>query len=187
MLLLGVVQAQVTGAPTGAGSYDLLQTEILTGSQASVTFSDLGDYAADYQHLQIRAAARDSRSDIFGVTLITLNGDTGANYSAHTLRGNGSTVTSGGAGSASNINIETSGNTAGGFGGFVLDLLDPFETTKNKTLRVIYGRAEGGDPAVALVSGARYNTEAISSITFTPNASASYVANSRFSLYGLRK
>jgi hypothetical protein len=40
MLLLGVLAAQAeAAAPAAAGSYDLLETEILTGTQASVTFT----------------------------------------------------------------------------------------------------------------------------------------------------
>ena len=75
MLLLGVLAAQAeAAAPAGVAAYDLLETEILTGSQASVTFSSLGDYASDYQHLQVRGAIMTTADTRFWMNL---NSDTG--------------------------------------------------------------------------------------------------------------
>ena len=188
MLLLGVLQAQAAGAaPVGAGSFDLLDERVLLSSETSVTFSSLtATYGSTYKHLQIRATVRDSRSSIFAQTAITMNGDTGSNYSVHALRGNGSTVTSNGAANATNINIETCGNTAAGFGGVIFDLVDAFNTNKNKTVRIVNGRAEPGDPVLQITSGMRINTEAITSITLTPSAGASFLTGCRFALYGLK-
>jgi hypothetical protein len=44
-------------SPVSLGSYDLLETEILTGTQASVEFTSLDSYT-DYQHFQIRGTLR---------------------------------------------------------------------------------------------------------------------------------
>jgi hypothetical protein len=78
MLLLGVLAAQAeAAAPAAAGSYDLLETEILTGTQASVTFSSLNStYGADYQHLQLRIVTRDNRG-ISGTNNIRLQVNSG--------------------------------------------------------------------------------------------------------------
>jgi hypothetical protein len=74
---LGILAAQISVA---AGSYDLLETEILTGSQTSVTFSSLNStYGADYQHLQARCVF--SGGGVVSSLRIQLNGDTGSNYS----------------------------------------------------------------------------------------------------------
>ena len=73
--------------------YDLLETEILTGTQSSVTFSSLNStYGADYQHLQARCVW--SGGGVVSSLRIELNGDTGSNYSLHVLYGNGSSVLS---------------------------------------------------------------------------------------------
>jgi hypothetical protein len=172
--------------PSAAGDFVLLESTTLTSAQSSVEFTNLATkYASTYQHLQLRVVARDSRSQIFAVTNVTLNNDTSNNYAEHSLRGNGSSVSSGASTSRANIRFENSGNTAGGFGGAVIDLLDPFET-KNKTLRILFGRPESGDPVVQLTSGLYMNTSSVTAIKFTPDGGFNYVAGSRFSLYGLR-
>jgi len=185
MLLLGVVQAQAFEA-AAAGSYDLLQTEILTASQASVTFSSLGDYATDYQHLQIRAVARSTRSDEDYLHL-RLNGDTATNYSWHHLYGDGSIV---GAEAVPNANqlylgVEGHGGLASGiFSSHIIDILDPFETTKFKTIRTLAGISTR---LVNLISGNWRNTDSITSITIKNLSIGELAAGSRFSLYGLKK
>ena len=172
--------------PAAGGSYELIETiTVGSGGAASVTFSNLNTYSTTYQHLQIRAVARDSRSQIFAVTNLTLNNDTGNNYADHGLRGNGSSVSSGASTSRANIRFENSGNTAGGFGAAIIDLLDPYEA-KNKTLRILFGRPESGDNVIQLTSGLYMNTAAVSSIKLTPDGGFNYVQGSRFSIYGLK-
>jgi hypothetical protein len=181
MLLLGVVQAQAFET-AAAGSYDLLATEILTGSQASVTFSDLGDYATDYQHLQLRIVSK--HSDAFDNFLMRFNSDSGNNYSFHNLTGNGSTVTSNATTSTNAMRPGvSSGTTTGVFAPTIIDILDPYSTTKNKTVRSLTGNNDA-DTTIRLRSGAYYSTDAISSIQIV--GGYSFVAGSRFSLYGLK-
>lgn len=188
MLLLGVVQAQAFEAAT-AGSFDLLQTEILTGSQASVTFSDLGDYAtAGYQHLQIRYAVRSTRSQVNSGINLRFNADTGTNYIIHGLVGSGSSVSSYSSTGRSNtggLPIPAANATASAFGGGVYDLLDPFETTKYTTVRGLGGIASSFNE-LQLASGLWLNTAALSSIIFVEPNSAEFATGSRFSLYGIR-
>ena len=43
-------------------SFDLIQTYTLSSNQASVTFSNLGDYSSTYKHLQLRMVAKSNRS-----------------------------------------------------------------------------------------------------------------------------
>jgi hypothetical protein len=176
-------------APVGGPAFDLLQTEILTGSQASVTFSSLGDYAANYQHLQIRAVVRSvgSRSDGGSQGYIRINADTGSNYNFHNMWGNGSSVQSSGSAEAGIWAgwMPAANAPANAFGSWILDLLDPFETSKNKTVRFLHGAPTYNE--VSIISGMRRNTEAITSVTILDRLGSSYAAGTRFSLYGLRK
>ena len=186
MLLLGVLAAQAeAAAPAGVAAYDLLETEILTGSQASVTFSSLDStYGADYQHLQIRTVARTDRSSTVDFAKMTLNGAS-SNYSRHYLLGDGSSVSSGAASGTSflyGLRASAASDTADVFGVGVIDILDPFETTKNTTTRTFTG-ASG---QLWFASGLYYVTDAITTITFTPEIGTNFVTGSRFSLYGLR-
>jgi hypothetical protein len=186
MLLLGVVQAQAAGDEF-VSSYDLLATEILTGTAASVTFSSLGDYATDYQHLQLRTVVRDTGAFDSASVEVQLNSDTGSNYAYHFLRVNAGSVTSSNAINQTFIQTALfSGNNAptGTFGAGVIDILDPFETTKFTTLRTLFGYT-GTDPRVGLQSGLWRNTNALTSILLRTNGT-SFAIGSRFSLYGIK-
>ena len=66
------------GAVAG-GSYDLLETTILSSNAASVTFSNLNNYAADYQHLQIRAVVKGSLGTFYSGWRTRLNVITATN------------------------------------------------------------------------------------------------------------
>ena len=174
--------------PVAAGSYDLLETEILTGTQASVTFSSLGDYASDYQHLQIRLTGRgtDAATGVTG-NYLRFNGDSGANYSLHILFGNGSSVASTAETSSTWALaglVASGGMTASSFTGTVIDILDPFETTKYTTTRALTGIAANSS-RIDLHSGSWRNTNALTSIEILMN-SISFATGSRFSLYGLK-
>ena len=187
LIPLGILDYPVSAA--AAGSYDLLETEILTGSQASVTFSSLNStYGADYQHLQIRMTTRTTRAGDGDFIYVRFNGVTSSSYSRHQLTGNGSSVSSYGAGSVTSIptpDTTSAGSSADRFGAVVIDILDPFETTKNTTVRA-FGGANSGFNQIGLFSGAYFSTDAISSITLASGNSASVAASSRFSLYGLK-
>jgi hypothetical protein len=131
MLLLGVVQAQAAGV---AGSYDLLATEILTGSVSSVTFSSLGDYAADYQHLQLRFVNRTTGGFADNMSM-RINADTGSNYARHFMRGSGAAATSGNDTSQTFMTIGLQPDTGYSsvsqmFSAQILDILD-YKNTNN--------------------------------------------------------
>jgi hypothetical protein len=68
--------------------------------------------------------------------------------------------------------------------GGILDILDYGSTTKNKTVRLLQG-FPGSLKIIRLISGARYNTAAVTSVTFTAQA-GSFTTASRFSLYGIK-
>lgn len=185
MLLLGVIQAQALGQ--AAGSFDLLETQVLSSSAASVTFSGLSTYAADYQHLQLRAVVRTDRASFANDELaMRFNSDSAGNYSWHRLEGTGSSVGSSPSANATFVQAGiTSAATAatGNFSAIVTDILDPFETTKNKTTRSLAGFTGG---AIQLMSGNWRNTNAVTTIALTPLLGTNFVTGSRFSLYGIK-
>jgi hypothetical protein len=173
-------------------SFVLLETVTLTSAQASVEFANLNTkYAAlGYQHLQIRAVSRTEQSGTARAMALRLNGDSGNNYAWHILDGDGSTVTSRN-GTSQNVvyagQTQGSGSAANAFVVGVIDLLDPFETTKNKTLRALGGSVGTGTQFIRLYSGFRNNTAAINSVTlYAEDLSSNFVIGSRFSIYGLK-
>jgi hypothetical protein len=178
----------VSAAPATAGSYELIETiSVGSGGVASVTFSGLSAYSSTYRHLQIRAVARGAGSGASDYIGIRLNGDTGANYSWHQIFGNGSAVGSGAATSVTRglvSEIAGSSQTANSFGVGVIDLLDVYSTTKNKTMRGLSGNPT---TALNLWSSAWYNTAAVSSITLLEyDGAGNFAQFSRFSLYGIK-
>lgn len=186
---------------SGAGAsadYELISTTVLGSTTASVTFSSLNTVAASYKHLQIRAVTRNAWSAPGSTTNygangeIRFNGDSGTNYRTHYLDGNGSSVTSGdySSGNTSAYVPDLGGvwdsHTANSYGGFVVDILDFSQTTKNKTIRALGGFSDGGK-RVALSSAAWFSNAAITSIVDSEDGSGGgYKSGSRFSLYGLK-
>jgi hypothetical protein len=173
------------------GAYDLLETEILTGSQGEITFSSLGDYSSDYKHFQIRIAARSIRSSTSSDFYLRFNADTGANYAQHYMRGDGSAMesaalqTSGTQGVRVYQGLTGATSGTGTYAASVIDILDPFDTNKNTTIRVLTGFT-GAINRVLLESGLWMNTDAITSITFDEYYGSSFAADTRISLYGLK-
>jgi hypothetical protein len=169
--------------------YELIASEILTTSESSITFSNLGDYSATYKHLQLRYVARSSYAGNGESMYFRFNGDTGNNYSHHRMYGTGSSVASVGTSSTSYINVGfiASGTGSSTFGAGVVDVLDTYSMTKNKTTRSLNGvHITTGAHLVSLGSGARYNTASITSIDLFSETASNFVAGSRFSLYGIK-
>jgi len=170
---------------------DILAETVLTSSQAEVTFSSLNTLAAGYQHLQIRAIIRTTRNANNSNYYLRFNGDTGANYAQHYMRGNGSAMESN--------NLQTSGTEGvyvyqgatsatsgtGTYAASVIDILDPFDTNKYTTTRILTGFT-GAINRVLLESGLWMDTDAITSITLDEYYGSSFAAGSRFTLIGMK-
>jgi hypothetical protein len=185
---LGIFSAAGAGGVAFASDYDLIETVILTSNVASMTFSGLSTYSSTYKHFQIRGAVRATlaaTSESFG---LRFNGDSSTAYTQHGLVGTGTSVVSFSASPATqNIanpgQITAANATANSFSGFVLDVLDPYSTTKNTTFRCLLGST--GYNNIALDSGVYLNTAAISSISLLAG-NQNLAIGSRFSLYGIK-
>jgi hypothetical protein len=116
------------------------------------------------------------------------NGDSGNNYARHHLTGNGSSVSSS-AGTSENSGFlgggATSSTTANSFTGAVIDILDPFETTKFKTVRTLQGTT-GSPTEVFLVSSLWQSTAAATSFQIFSRFGTNLATGTRISIYGLK-
>jgi hypothetical protein len=178
---LGILSA--AGVSGFSSDYELISSTILGTTQAEVVF-DVSSFASTYKHLQIRATGRTNRSGTVDFAKLTFNGVT-SGYSRHYLLGDGSSVSSsGGTSAAFMYGPRFSGNNASAnvFGVGVIDILDPFSSTKNKTVRQLTGEAT----QLWLTSGAYLSTTPVSSIGFAPEIGTTFLTGSRFSLYGIR-
>lgn len=172
--------------------YELIETVYLTSSQTSVTF-DVSGLASDYQHLQIRA------TPLFSITNSSLvgrfNADGGSNYDYHRMNGNGSSVSSGAGTTKTNMvfHYNQDNNSTTEPAAVVIDILDPFETTKNKTVRSLGGTSSGGSKnQIWLGSSLWRSTAAVTSISLSVASgydgweAGSLRQYSRISIYGLK-
>jgi hypothetical protein len=179
---LATVLDVVTVPPVVPNSYESIQTFSIGSSQASVEFTSI---PGTYKHLQIRASARATAQ---ARLIMQFNGNTGANYSAHLLLGDGSTVAAGAGVSGVNMALAQSQADANIFSANIVDILDYANTNKNKTARILAGNdknASGGE--IALWSGSYFaNTNAITSIKLNFDSGANIAQYSSFALYGIK-
>jgi len=173
-----------------AGSYELIQSSILTSTATSVTFSSIPQ---DYKHLQLRVVSKTGgTSNNFENWLATYNNVSTSNQSAHFLFGDGSNVYSS---AITNWDQQFVGVTATSssttfnaneFATSIIDVLDYSSTTKNKTTRSFTGVTGGtSGKRVALYSSLLQSTTAITSIRLDAS-SVNWAIGSRFSLYGIK-
>jgi hypothetical protein len=181
MRILGVTASGILGP----GDFELISSTILGTTSPLVTFSSIPQ---DYKHLQVRVAARGNEATTANMIYSRMNGNSSSLYSSHRLFGTGLSASGDAYINGSNAWTGWFPNANAGsnqFGAMVFDLLDYTSTSKNKTFRSLTGSVPGSENYIFLISGAYRSTTTISSLEFFPN-SGSFVAGSRFSLYGIR-
>lgn len=171
---LGILAA----SGVAAGAFDLLETQVLTGNQASVEFTNLNSsYGSTYQHLQIRLVSLSTADTWYR---LQLNNATSGYYS-HRLIGEGSISSAAYGSTATGMDLFGLTGTSSTPGRAVIDFLDPFESSKNKVVRSI----TAGPNTIGLISGSWNSTAAVTSIKIN-NIDGNFAQFSRFSLYGLK-
>lgn len=167
------------------GAFVSIATATGTGSSGTITFSSI---PSGYSSLQIRGIMR---TDGSSTANIILNGDTGSNYAAHQLYGDGTTAGGGGVASSTSITqggILGYGNTAAAnlVGAFILDIHDYASTTRNKTTRVFTGRDDNSTATfLRLGSGLWMSTAAVTSVSIVL-VSNNFTSQTSFALYGIK-
>lgn len=158
------------------GSFEYIDSVTVgAGGTSTITFTSIPQ---TYKHLQIRYSGFVA-NDAF----MRFNSDTGANYSRHSLYGNGS---NGSAYSGPNETVigftYTASNTNPGSS--ICDILDYTNTSRYKTVRILNGDDQNGSGIIMLASGNWRNTAAITSITIFEDSGV-FGQHSSFALYGI--
>jgi len=183
-LILGILDSG--GAAASTSSYESIAT--YTGSASTTTFSSI---ASTYSHLQLRINWMDTSSGS-NCLQIRFNGDTANNYYSHQLIGNGSAATAaattGNGIFINDFSIESSSDTYPNV--FVVDIIDYASATKNKTIRSFFGndqnRATPTKGTVGLISGAWFNTNAVTSLTVRSSNAVAWTSGTSIALYGIK-
>jgi hypothetical protein len=174
------------GAGGGGTSFESIATATATGGETSLTLSSIPQ---TYKSLQIRYIAKDTFSGSAGYNAFTLSVNTNNTWITHHINGNGTTVAAGSLGAAIIFDVSNSGSGLTNiYGTGIIDLIDYSSTTKNKTLRAFTGLdTNSSSPAgrVYLLSLGRFDTSAITSITFNAGDTA-WAAGTKFALYGIK-
>jgi hypothetical protein len=183
---LGIIASSISGNLWAPGKdFDSIATVTVgSGGSSSITFSSI---PSTYRHLQLRGIVRSNRADANDQMRVTFNSDSGSNYAAHVLRGNGSAASATAETSFPYManNAVAGGNaTASVFGTIVMDILDYANTNKNKTVRALSGIDANGSGNVELSSGLWINTTAINTLKVV--AIGSLVQYSQLALYGVK-
>jgi hypothetical protein len=161
-----------------AGStYTPIATTTLGSAAASYTFSSIPSTYTDLIIIANFNTATGNQS-----TNITVNGDTGTNYSWTYLLGNG-TAASSSRGSTDNriFNGSSATATSGNTTNSIIQFQNYSNTTTYKTT---LSRSNAADYFTQATVGLWRNTAAITSITLT-SPSYNYIAGSTFTLYGI--
>lgn len=164
------------------GAYDSLATvTVPSGGLASIDFAGIPN---TYKHLQVRYI--NTTSTVNQNLIFRFNGDTGSNYAWHRLLGDGSSAIADGVSATTGMNIGRSGGNTTSFAAGVVDILDYTSTSKNKTVRTLYGTDQNGSGIIFLGSGLWFKTpEAVNTFTMT-SAAGNFAQYSQFSLYGVK-
>lgn len=185
-LLLGILNSQA--AAVVGEAYEWLETQELSGTQASISFTNLSSAYSDYQHFQLRWVA--SMDTINRWVSVQLNSDTGGNYDWYATYGAGLASFGGTKGAHLALyqydNTSTTAISAG-----ITEIYDVFSTNKYKTISSFAAMANSPYQQIHINGSAWKNTNAVDTITVVPTdgtgaASGNFADNTRVSLYGLR-
>lgn len=156
------------------------------GGAASISFSSI---PSTYTDLCLVISARVTRSVSASTIVLTFNGSS-TGYSQKNLAGNGSSVSSSGSGSQTNLTymeVPAANATANTFGNHTI-YIPNYAGSANKSVSFDTVSENNGTTAYAnLNAGLWSNSAAISSMSLTePNGGSNFVEHSTAYLYGIK-
>lgn len=163
-------------------TYDCIATTTLGSAAASVTFSSISGSYTDL--VLVFAGTSGAVDSLFG----RLNSDTGSNYSATELRGDGSAAASSRFSNVSylylgyNVSMDAT-NQANA----IIHIMNYSNTTTYKTIISRFNRAAGASyPGTAAYANLWRSTSAITSIDLIDYGGSNFSVGSTFTLYGIK-
>jgi len=157
-------------------TYTPLATVTLASSASSVTFSNI---PATYRDLVLITSCSFQNN---GSIQITLNSDTGNNYSGIRSQGDGSATSSGTYSSNGQIAFQQINYSSNTRLTYVTNFMDYSATDKHKT---VLTRNNGPANAVAMETHRWANNAAINRMLIQPGGGTNFLSGSTLSLYGI--
>jgi len=172
------------------GDYESIATVTVgSGGSSSIDFTSI---PSTYTHLQIRGILRTTETGATydgNLVRMRFNGDTGSNYTMHSVVGYGTGYFADAAANVAYMEFARTainGNGSSMFAVAVADILDYKDTNKFKTMRTLSGVDLNGGGRVYLSSNLWRSTSAITDIKIYPSSTFSFVQYSQFALYGIK-
>ena len=167
-----------------ATTYTLINSNVLSSSQASVTFSSI---PATYTDLVVRASVRNDNAATSGGFIIRLNNDTTSLYSNTVIRGDGSGASSfqqtGTSSFIGTINGDTS--TANTFANVEI-YIPSYNASQSKPFSSAFAQENNTTAAFTGAAADLYRSNtAITQIDCISSGTALWVSGSSFYLYGI--
>ena len=159
-------------------TYEAIYSTTLGSAQASVTLNSFSGYT----DLFLTTSASTTSSGNSGRVDVTVNGDTGSNYSFTRMAGDGSSAFSYRRSNQTSF-AELANSTSGNFFPMQLQFMNYANTTTNKT--VLQNAFVSASFRREVGVGLWRSTAAITSITLTAFGTT-FVAGSNFSIYGIK-
>ena len=156
-------------------TYEAIATTTLGSAQSSVTFSSISGSYTDLVGIVV------GQSSASGNLLVELNSDTGSNYSATILFGDGTSADSARTTNATSINIGDIDQNA------ISNNIVNFQNYSNATTyKTLLGRGNRQPTSVVAKVGLWRSTSAITTIKFSLSGGATFNSGSTFTLYGIK-
>lgn len=171
--------------------FEHLQTTELGADAATMTISNIDtQYAANYQHIQLRMVAKQPLSSTgVGSLSVRFNGVSTSDYSWVRFGGDGTAkphVHNGGStGDLGDVAPYTTSGSVNSWGVIVIDFFDCFDSTKGIAAKFHSGVINDTSSAVTVGTVWLNNSSDLSSIFF--DVYDQFKAGTRVSLYGYRK
>jgi hypothetical protein len=170
-----------TGVPV------LLGSSTLGGTAASVSFSSISQ---SWNHLLVLGYARGDTAATFIDLIMRFNSDSGANYDRQYLVGSAAGASAGENFATTGVSpatVSAASAAANLFGGFSIWIPFYTSTANNKTAVCEWGHKFGTSSGNIVIGTSAFfwrSNSAITDVLLAPNT-GSFVAGSRFSLYGM--
>ena len=158
-----------------------IATNTLTAAAASVVFSSIPNTYTDIVAVcQLVATS----ATLQNAPQLRINGDTGSNYSATALNGNGTTAASGRWSTQTVIYADYYGILqSNGIGQMTANFMNYANSTAYKSVLIRSGK---GNKETTATIGLWRNTAAIHTITFITDSPQTFAAGTSFTLYGIK-
>jgi len=162
-----------------ASTYDKIATQTLSSATATVTFSSIsGTYTDLVLVIQTSVASGTVQNQI------QFNGDTGNNYSATILTGNGSAVISTRNSSVSQILLGFDDYNTTAIGQMTIVNIQNY--SNSSTYKTTIQRGSNANTGVSASVGLWRNTATITSVLVKNSGGVNYAVGSTFTLYGIK-